>query len=78
MIVLAHEGYFSFPTPFSALGSQRNVRRNKDERETRVTGDELGNQGTIDKEISVQTDNASLVPYVQSKDETNDETNYER
>ena len=33
---------------------------------------------TIDKEISVQTDNASLVPYVQSKDGTNDETNYER
>lgn len=33
---------------------------------------------TRDKEISVQTDNASLVPYVQSKDGTNDETNYER
>ena len=30
------------------------------------------------KKISVQTDNASLVPYVQSKDGTNDETNYER
>ena len=32
----------------------------------------------MDKEISVQTDNASLVPYVQSKDGTNDETTYER
>ena len=33
---------------------------------------------TMDNEISVQTDNASLVPYVQSKDGTNDETTYER
>lgn len=32
----------------------------------------------MDNEISVQTDNASLVPYVQSKDGTNDETTYER
>ena len=32
----------------------------------------------MDKEISGQTDNASLVPYVQSKDGTNDETTYER
>ena len=32
----------------------------------------------MDKEISVQTDNASLVSYVQSKDGTNDETTYTR